>query len=307
MLAVKSSPKSAPRLSRRDRLNLTKGLLFISPWILGVIIFTLYPMIYSIAFSFTRYSGFKTPVWLGLQNYTRMFTDSLFWLSLENTLYYVLWAIPVGIVVALLLAVAMNREVREVGIYRAILYLPSILPAFAMAFIFIVLVNPQYGIVNYVFSLFGAPTQNFLGDPTGAKNVIIAIAQLGAGNAALIFLAGLRGIPDTLYDAARIDGASALRRFFSITIPLLSPIILFNLITALSGGLQIFQQAYIMTNGGPNNGTLFYMLYLYRNAFAYAQLGYACALSLVLFIIGLALAGVLFSVSQRFVNYELVS
>ncbi|GHO88402.1 carbohydrate ABC transporter permease [Dictyobacter formicarum] len=306
MLAVKSSPKSAPKLTRRDRVNLTKGLLFISPWILGLVIFVLYPMIYSIVLSFARYSGFKDPVWLGFQNYTRLFGDSLFWLSLGNTLYYVLWAVPVGIVVAILLAVAMNRDVREVGIYRAILYLPSILPAFAMAFIFIVLVNPQYGIVNFIFSLFGAPTQNFLGDPTGAKNVIIALAQLGAGNAALIFLAGLRGIPDTLYDAARIDGAGTFRRFFSITLPLLSPIILFNLITALSGGLQIFQQAYIMTNGGPNNGTLFYLLYLYRNAFAYAQLGYACALSLVLFIIGLALAGVLFTVSQRFVNYELV-
>ncbi|GER91882.1 sugar ABC transporter permease [Dictyobacter vulcani] len=303
MVAVKSSSK----LSRRERTNLSRGLLFISPWLLGLIIFTIYPLIYSIIFSFTRYSGFRRPVWLGMQNYTRLFSDSLFWLSLGNTLYYVLWAVPIGIVVALLLALAMNRDVREVNVYRAILYLPSILPTFALAFIFIVLINPQYGIVNIFFSLFGVPTQNFLSDPLGAKNVIIVLAQLGAGNAALIFLAGLRGIPATLYDAARIDGAGVWRRFYSITLPLLSPIILFNLITALSGGLQIFQQAYIMTNGGPNNGTLFYMLYLYRNAFAYAQLGYACALSLVLFVIGLALAGILFSVAQRFVNYEMVS
>lgn len=299
--------KSLSKLSRRERTNLARGLLFISPWLLGLIIFTIYPLIYSIIFSFTRYSGFRSPVWLGMQNYTRMFSDSLFWLSLGNTLYYVLWAVPIGIVVSLLLALAMNRDVREVNIYRAILYLPSILPTFALAFIFIVLINPQYGIVNIIFSLFGVPTQNFLSDPLGAKNVIIVLAQMGAGNAALIFLAGLRGIPATLYDAARIDGAGVWRRFFSITLPLLSPIILFNLITALSGGLQIFQQAYIMTNGGPNNGTLFYMLYLYRNAFAYAQLGYACALSLVLFIIGLVLAGILFRVAQRFVNYEMVS
>lgn len=303
VVAVKSSSK----LSRRERTNLARGLLFISPWLLGLIIFTIYPLIYSIIFSFTRYSGFRSPLWLGVQNYTRMFSDSLFWLSLGNTLYYVLWAVPIGIVVSLLLALAMNRDVREVNIYRAILYLPSILPTFALAFIFIVLINPQYGIVNIIFSLFGVPTQNFLSDPLGAKNVIIVLAQMGAGNAALIFLAGLRGIPATLYDAARIDGAGVWRRFYSITLPLLSPIILFNLITALSGGLQIFQQAYIMTNGGPNNGTLFYMLYLYRNAFAYAQLGYACALSLVLFIIGLVLAGMLFRVAQRFVNYEMVS
>jgi multiple sugar transport system permease protein len=201
----------------------------------------------------------------------------------------------------------MNCAIKEVAVYRTALYLPSIIPLFAMSFIFIVLLNPQYGLINTFLGLFGVPSTNYLGDPTGAKNVIVALAQLGAGNAALIFLAGLNGIPQTLYDAARIDGASRIGCFFRITLPLISPVILFNLITALSSGLQVFTPAYIMTNGGPDNGTLFYMYYLYKNAFSYAQLGYACALAVILFLAGLLLAFVLYTIAQRFVNYELVS
>jgi multiple sugar transport system permease protein len=240
-----------------------------------------------------------------------MFSDTLMLKSLSNTTSYIILAVPIGIVVAILLALAMNTAVREVAVYRAALYLPSVLPLFAISFIFIVLVNPKYGIVNYAlsgFGLFGAAAgTDYLADPTSALLVIVAIAQLGAGNAALIYLAGLRSIPDTLYDAARMDGAGRLRRFFSITLPLLSPIILFNAITAIGTGLQTFLQAYIITRGGPDNGTLFYMYYLYNTAFAHAELGYACALSLLLFVIGLVLALALFTVARRFVHYELVS
>ncbi|HEY4385251.1 MAG TPA: sugar ABC transporter permease [Ktedonobacteraceae bacterium] len=302
MIAIKPA-----RFTRRERSNLLKGIAFISPWIVGFLVFVLYPILYSFFISLTRYSGLRTPVWVGFQNYSRLFSDPLTWTSVYNTLYYTILAVPVGIVVAILLALAMNRAVKEVAIYRAALYLPSVIPLFAMSFIFIVLVNPQYGLLNSFLGLFGVPATNYLGDPTSAKNVIVALAQLGAGNAALIFLAGLNGIPQTLYDAARIDGASRLNCFFRITLPLLSPAILFNLITALSAGLQVFTPAYIMTNGGPNNGTLFYMYYLYKNAFSYAQLGYACALAVVLFLVGLLLAFVLYTVAQRFVNYELVS
>ncbi|HLZ58460.1 MAG TPA: sugar ABC transporter permease [Ktedonosporobacter sp.] len=299
------------QLSPLERKNLRKGLFFISPWIIGVLVFTFYPIVYSIVLSFARYSGLQPPTWIGFQNYIRLFGDELMRQSLGNTMAYISLAVPIGIVVAILLALAMNTSVREVAVYRAALYLPSVLPLFAISFIFIVLINPKYGIVNYAlsgFGLFGSPAgTDYLADPTSALLVIVAIAQLGAGNAALIFLAGLRSIPDTLYEAARIDGASRVRSFFSITLPLLSPIILFNAITAIGAGLQTFQQAYIITKGGPNNGTLFYMYYLYDTAFAQAQLGYACALSLLLFVIGLVLALVLFTVAKRFVNYELVS
>jgi multiple sugar transport system permease protein len=293
-------------LSKRDRSNLIKGLLFISPWMIGFLAFVLYPLLYSLIISFTRYSGMQTPVWLGLANYTRMFTDPVVWQSINNTLFYTVLAVPVGIVVAILLALAMNTAVREVAVYRSALYLPSILPIFTLSFIFIVLVNPQYGLVNSVLNLFGAPATNYLGNPTSAKLVIVALAQLGAGNAALIFLAGLNGIPSTLYEAARLDGSSRLGCFFRITLPLLSPVILFNLITGLSQGLQVFTPSYIMTQGGPNNGTLFYMYYMYQNAFSFAQIGYACALSFVLFLFGVILALILYVIAKRFVNYEII-
>jgi multiple sugar transport system permease protein len=299
------------QLSKLDRKNIRKGLFFIAPWAVGLLIFTVYPAIYSIVLSFTRYSGLKPATWLGVQNYIRMLGDEIVWKSLGNTFYYGAWAIPIGLVVAILLALAMNTAVREVAVYRAILYLPSILPVFAISFIFIVLINPKYGIVNWGlsgFGLLGQPSpKSYLADPDSAKMVIVALAQLGAGNTALIFLAGLRGIPQTLYDAARIDGANRFRSFFNITLPLLSPIILFNAITAIGGALQTFVQPFIITRGGPNNGTLFYMYYLYNKAFANAELGYACALSLLLFVIGLALALLLFAVARRFVHYDLVS
>ncbi len=295
------------RSSRQHRRNLGVGLLFISPWIVGFLAFTVYPILYSLKLSFERYSGFQPPVSLGTQNYTRLFGDDLFWQSLYNTLYYTILAVPLGIVVAILLALAMNRHVREVSLYRAALYLPSILPVFALSFIFLVLLNPKLGLISNVLTLVGLPPTNYLADPAGAKIAIVVLAQLGAGNAALIFLAGLRGIPVTLYEAARMDGAGPARSFFSVTLPLLTPVILYNLITGLGGGLQVFTQAYILTQGGPNNATLFYVYYLYNNAFRYAQLGYASAMALVLFAISLVLAFILFAASRRFVNYELVS
>ncbi|WP_192754164.1 carbohydrate ABC transporter permease [Actinopolymorpha pittospori] len=306
--AVRQAPSRRGTWSPREKANLTKGLLFISPWILGTLAFVVFPIFYSAIISLTKYSGMQSPQWQGLANYTRMFQDPLAWTSIFNTLFYSGWAVPVGLVVSLLLALAMNRNVREVAAYRTILYLPSLAPVFALSFIFLVLVNPGTGIVNQVITLFGGQERDFLtGNATSAKLVIVAMAQLGAGNAALIFLAGLNNIPRTLYEAARIDGASAAQSFFRITMPLLTPSILFNLITGISAGLQVFTQAYIMTNGGPNNGTMFYMLYLYRNAFSYADLGYASALAVVLFLVGVVLALLVYQVSRRFVNYEVAS
>jgi multiple sugar transport system permease protein len=301
---------SAPprhKLTSAQWRSLRIGLLFISPWIVGLAVFVLYPLIYSVIISLTRYSGMSAAVWVGFQNYISAFQDPLVTTSVGNTLYYALLAVPIGLVVAILIALAMNRRVREVSVYRTALYIPSLVPAFAMSFIFVVFVNPQFGIFNRALAVFGVGNVNLLGDPTLAKTVIVLIAQLAAGNAALIFLGGLRNIPATLYEAARIDGAGALRQFVSITLPLLSPVILFNLITGISGSLQIFTEAYVLTNGvgGPNNGTLFYMLYLYKNAFSYASLGFASALAVLLFIVGMALAGLVYWLSRRLVNYDL--
>lgn len=280
------------------------GLLFVSPWVAGVLIFVVYPLVYSLAISLTQHSGMQSPSFIGLQNYITAALDPMVHISVGNTLYYMAIAVPVGMVIALLLAMAMNRQVREVALYRTILYIPSLIPAFALSFIFIVFVNPQFGIFNRFLSLFGAPDTNLLGEPSLAKIVIIVMGQLGAGNAALIYLAGLRNIPTTLYEAARVDGASQWTQFVRITLPLLTPTILFNLITGMSGAMQVITEAFIMTGGGPDNSTLFYMLYLYRNAFSYGQLGYASALAVLLFLFGMLLAGLIFVVSRRFVHYD---
>lgn len=288
----------------RQKRNLRMGLLFISPWILGFLVLVAYPLIYSLVISLFNHTGFRTPQFIGLGNYSRLVQDPLVAISSANTLFYAALAVPIGLVVAIVLALAMNRKVPEVGLYRTALYLPSLVPIFALSFIFVVFVNPSFGLLNQFLALFGVPQTNLLGDPTSAKLIIVTMAQLGAGNAALIFLAGLNNIPDSLYEAARVDGAGTLRRFFSITLPLLSPSILFNLVTGVSGALQVFTQAYIVTDGGPNNGTLFYMFHLYNSAFSYAQLGYASALAVVLFAVGMVLAAIIYGLSRRFVNYD---
>jgi multiple sugar transport system permease protein len=294
------------RLSKTDKHDLAIGLRYISPWLIGIVIFVIYPVGYSIYLSFTRYSGMGSPTWVGLGNYVTAFTDPLVGKAAGNTMFFALIAVPLGLVVALTLAIAMNQNVREVALYRTIFYAPSLIPAFAMSFIFIVFLNPQFGAFNQVLNLFGGSNVNLLGDPTGVKIAIILMAQFGAGNAALIFLAGLRNVPKTVYEAARVDGASPMRQFRSITLPLLTPVLLFNLITGVSGSLQVFTEAYIVTNGtgDPDAGALFYMMYLYQNAFGFAELGYASALAVLLFLVGLTLAVLIFLFSRRFVNYD---
>jgi multiple sugar transport system permease protein len=293
------------RFGRLERRNLLLGLLFVSPWLVGFLAFLLDPIVSNVWFGFTDYSGFGKAEFIGLDNYRRMVDDDLFWQSLYNTLYYTFLAVPIGLVVAIVLAVAMNQRVREVPVYRAALFLPSVLPIFALSFIFVWLLNPRYGLVNYLVTSLGFDSINWLGDPNWARLSIVMLAQLGAGQFAVIFLAGIRAIPTTLYDAAAIDGATAWRIFRHVTIPLLTPLILYDIIIGIGFGLQVFTQAYIITDGGPNNATLFYVLYLYRQAFRYGDFGYASALSCVLFLISVALALIVFRSSRRWVHYEL--
>lgn len=296
-------------MTRVERRNLMWGLLFISPWLFGFLALMVYPIIYSFGLSFTRYSGFGEPQGVGLANYTRLVGDPLFWESSFNTLYYTALAVPIGLVVAIVLALAMNAKVREVAVYRAALYLPSILPIFALAFIFLVLLNPNFGLLNHLLGLVGIPGPDWLGDPDWTKFGLVLLAQMGAGQVALIFLAGLRGIPRDLYESAEIDGAGPVRRFYHITVPMLTPLILYDLILGLSYGLQVFTQAYIITGGGPreagpSNSLLFYVFYLYKNAFQYSRMGYAEAMAVVLFLVSLALAFAVFRWARGWVYYE---
>jgi multiple sugar transport system permease protein len=296
-------------IGKIERRNLRWGLLFISPWLVGFLVFGIFPILYTFYLSLTRYSGIRDPVFIGAANYPRMVADPLFWKSAYNTLYYTLLAVPIGVVVAMLLAMAMNRKVREVTFYRAIFYLPSILPVFAISFIFVVLLNPGYGLVNWLLTSAGLPSPNWLGDKDYTKLALVMIAQLGAGQWALVFLAGLRGIPTELYESADIDGAGPARKFFSITLPLMTPVILYDIIIGLSFGLQVFTSAFILTGGaqrggaGPDDSLLTYVYYIYQQAFQFGAMGYAAAMSVVLFIASLLLAGAVFRWARGWVFY----
>jgi multiple sugar transport system permease protein len=296
------------RLGSLERRNLRWGLLFISPWLFGFIVFGVFPIIYTFYLSLTRYSGIRPPILIGASNYQRLVADPLFWKSAYNTLYYTLLAVPIGVVVAMVLALAMNRKVREVSVYRAIFYLPSILPVFVISFIFVVMLNPGYGLVNGALSAVGLPSPNWLGDPAYTKIALVMIAQLGAGQFALVFLAGLRGVPQELYEAADIDGGGTWQKFRSITLPFMTPVILYDLIIGLSFGLQVFTSAYILTGGGrtaagADNSLLTYVFYLYKQAFQYGQMGYAAAMSVVMFVVSVVLAAAVFRWARGWVFY----
>jgi multiple sugar transport system permease protein len=301
------------RLTYQDWRNLRTALPFIAPWIIGFIAFTVYPIFYSLYLSFTRYSGFGDATPVGLANYRYLVSDTLFWKALFNTLYYTALAVPVGVVVAIVLAMLMNQNVREVAVYRAAFYLPSIIPLFALTFVFIVLLNPGFGFVDYVLELFHLPAVNWLGDAHWTKISIVLLAQLGAGGPALIFLAALRGVPAELYESAILDGAGPIRRFYKITLPLITPVILYDLIYGTILGIQIFTPAFVLTGGtsgggaytaGPDNSLLFYVYYLYKQAFQYSDMGYASAMAWVLFVIAVVLAVAIMRWSRSWVYYE---
>ena len=306
--AVKPKRQGRFHMGALERRNLKWGLLFISPWLFGFIVLGVFPILYTFYLSLTRYSGIRAPVFIGIQNYQRMVGDPLFLKAAYNTLYYTLLAVPIGVVIAMVLALAMNRKVREVSVYRAVYYLPSILPLFVISFVFVVLLNPGYGLVNWVLSALGLPSPNWLGDPAFTKLSLVMIAQLGAGQFALVFLAGLRGVPIELYESADIDGAGGWQKFRNITLPMMTPIILYDLIIGLSFGLQVFTSAYILTGGGrtaagADNSLLTYVFYLYKQAFQFGQMGYAAALSVVMFVVSVLIAAAVFRWARSWVFY----
>ena len=290
---------------RRGRALL--GYILISPWIVGLCALIIYPLVYNIYLGFTEYNGFGAPEWIGLDNYIRMFfQDDVFWVSAGNTVYYTIWAVIIGVPFTILMAVAMKVELKETPIIRAILIIPSVLPIFALALVFVWLLNPRFGLVNYLLSFLGIPPIDWLGDPGWAKFSFVLLAQLGAGQVALIYLAAMQSISEELYDAAILDGANAFQRFWTITLPLVSPVIQYQVVIGIGLGLSVFTQAYVMTEGGPQDSTLFYALYLYRNVFSYADYGFGAAMATVLFFVSLFLAILVFKASANRVRYEAV-
>lgn len=288
------------------RSQFLMAMVFIAPWVIGLLAFIVYPIFYTVYLSFMRYGGFTEPEFIGLDNYTRMFNDGMFRQALWNTLYYTFLAVPIGVAVAMVLALAMNQPVREISIYRVILYLPSVLPLFAISFIFWALLDPNEGIVNEFLRLIGLNPPNWFGNVNTAKPALVIMAQFTAGQIALVFLAALKGIPSSLHEAAMIDGASALSRFWNITLPLMTPIILYDIILGVSLGLQVFTQSFIITDGGPANSTNFLVFYIYNNAFRFGgNMGYASAIGVFLFVLTFLIAYGVFRTSSKWVHYDI--
>lgn len=282
-----------------------QGLLFVSPWIVGFLGFTLYPFLSSIYYSFTSYDVISEPVFIGLENYLNMLSDPLIAKALYNTFYYAVFAIPLSTIWGICVALMLNLKVKGQTIYRTLFYIPSIVPIVASSMVWLWLLNPQYGIINgLIYLVFKHPGPGWVTDPALAKPSLILMGLWGIGQTALIYLASLQDVPQSLYESAELDGASPFRKVLHITVPMISPVILFNVIMGLIGTFQYFTQAYVMTNGGPADSTLFYALYLYNNAFRYFKMGYASAMAWLMFLIIFFLTVVTFKSSARWVYYS---
>ncbi len=292
------------RTGERQRTRL--GLAFVSPWLVGLAAFTIYPVAASLYYSFCDYDVLSKPVWVGLLNYRDMASDAVFWQSVGNTLLFNLIALPLGLFAALALALLLNQPVRARGVFRAIYYLPSLVPAVASAMIWLWILNGRLGLLNTALGAIGIhhPPQ-WLDEPAWTKPSLALMSLWGCGNTVVIYLAALQGVPRSLLEAAMIDGASAWGRLVNVTLPAISPVIYFNLIIGIIGGLQVFVPAFVMWGGGgPNRSVLFYALYLYENAFEYRQMGYACAMAWMLCLLILALTWLASVSSRRLVHYQ---
>lgn len=288
---------------KKNQLN---GILFTLPAILGFIIFTFFPMAASLFYSFTDYRISNDPIIIGFDNYTALFSgeDYFFYKSLGVTAYYVLLSVPCYLIVSFIIALLLNSDIKGLAIFRTIFYLPSIVPVVATSMIWIWLFNPDFGLFNTILKSMGLPQSQWI---YGEKTVIPSIVLMGlwtTGSTMVIFLAGLQDVPRQLYEAAMVDGAGYWKRLWNITIPLMTPTLFFNLIMGMISGFQVFSQAYIMTDGGPNNASLFYVFYIYREAFQNSQMARACALSWVLFIIIAILTFITFKTSNKWVYSE---
>jgi len=291
-------------ITKRQRRDLLVGFGFIGPWMIGFVWFNLYPVLASVYYSFTSFHIIDPPQWVGLGNFHTLINDDLFWISLSNTAYYIAGSVPLGLIAALILAVLLNLRLPLRAALRTCYYIPTIVPTVAGAILWIMLFNTNGGIINETIGLFGAPAIPWLGSPEWAMPALILLSVWGVGPAIVIFLAGLQDVPTTLYEAARLDGAGPLQLVWHVTVPLVSPVILFNGILGMINASQVFAVPLIMTGGGPLNATLMYSITLFRNAFVYYKMGYASAMAWIFFIFLFALTLLSLRLSRRFVHYE---
>jgi multiple sugar transport system permease protein len=307
---TQSMPKKKRKWLSLDKREAAQGYMFVAPWIIGFLCFTGGPLLFSLYASFTNYDITSRMDWIGFRNYQVMFDrDPLFWISLKNTLYYVAIMVPLTTIGSLLVAVLLNVKVPGMRIFRTIYYLPAVLSGIGVYMLWMMLLEPQSGLVNTVLGFVGIDGPNWLTDPEWTKNSLILMRLWAVGGGMLLYLAALQGVSDQLYEAAELDGAGHIRKFWHITVPMVTPVIFFDLVTSLIGGFQVFQEGYIMsadpTNpGSPMNSLLFFNLHMFNKAFKVFDMGYAMAMAWFLFIIAIAVTIFNLVASKYWVHYE---
>lgn len=278
--------------------------LFISPWIIGFLCFILGPIVASLFLSFTDWDLFTPPKWVGFENYVNLMQDKIFWKTVYNTFYFALISVPLTMILSLGMAYLLAHKMRGMSFFRTIFYLPALVPIVASSMIFKFILAPDTGVINRFLALFGIDGPAWLLDPTWVKMSFIFLAIWGVGANMVLLLAAIQGVPEELYESAEMDGASKFKKFVHITIPIISPVIFFNLIMGIIGSLQAFSQIYILTGGGPNNASNMMVPYLFSNAFEFYKMGYASSIAWVLFIIIIIFTVIVFKSSSMWVYYE---
>ena len=291
-------------MTGKEARQVAKGLGFLSPWLVGFLAFTLLPIALAFYYSFCEFSLLKPPLFIGTENYRELMRDQVFWVSMRNTLYYAMMALPAGLLVSLGLAMLLNVQMPGQALFRTIIFLPSLVPVVASAMLWLWLFNARLGLINTALAKLHLTGPGWLTDPSWAMPALVVMSLWGVGHTVVIYLAGLQDVPRELYEAAELDGAGLWGRMWHVTLPMLSPVIFFNLVMAIIGALQVFDLPYIMTGGGPVRRTYFIAMYLRDSAFQNLRMGYASAMAWVMLTIVLVLTGLAFWSSKHWVHYE---
>lgn len=303
-MSVLTQRLSLLQMTPRARREALVFYLCVAPWLIGFVIFVAYPMFRSLYLSFTRYPIGRDPVWSGLANLEQLLADGDFWQSLKVTVLYVIGSVPGRTVIAIGIAMLLAQKIRGVNFWRTVYFLPSVVSAVAIAVLWFYVFNPEYGLVNTVLAAIGIQGPGWVFSQDWALPSLILMSWWTVGGEVVIYLAGLKGIPQVLYEAVEIDGGGPWAKFRHVTLPMLSPVIFFNIVLGFIGAFQVFEGPLVLTNGGPNKATLTYMLNLYQEAFRYGNFGYASALAWVLFLIIMALTLLTIRSSTLWVYYE---
>ena len=280
------------------------GFMFALPWLFGLLAFMFYPLLMSLYYSFCDYSSLRAPVWIGSDNYSELFHDEVFWTCVKNTVLYACVSLPLGMVTAICLAMLLNTNVKGMTVYRTIFFIPSLVPMVSLAMLWLWILNGDYGVLNTALASIGVKGPNWLSDVSWSKPALILMSVWGVGNAMLIYLASLQDVPTSLLEASELDGATPWQKTRNVTLPMISPVIQFNMVMGIIGSLQVFAIPFVMFPGGtPARSTYFYAMYLYDNAFSYSRMGYASAMGWILFVVILLLTLIALKMSNKHVHY----